>query len=87
MYRVIVIADNCTDSTADLAAAEGATVYVRHNEQERGKGYALNWALQRLLVEDGGWTRAVVVFDADTIADPLFLRHMDARLRGGSLAL
>lgn len=87
LYRVIVIADNCTDRTAEIAAAGGATVYSRHNEEQRGKGYALDWAMRRLLAEDGSWTSALLVFDADTIADPLFLQHMDARLRRGSLAL
>src|SRR3954453_3388010 len=85
--RVIVIADNCTDATAVLAAQAGATVYERTNPDERGKGYALNWAMHKLLVEDEGWTGAVIVFDADTQADASFLRYMDAKLKAGSLAL
>lgn len=62
-------------------------MYERRDTEKQGKGYALEWALQRLLANDGGWTDAIVVFDADTIADPRFLRQMDARLRKGSLAL
>ena len=85
--RVIVIADNCTDDTADLARAAGVTAYERSDADRRGKGYALEWALARLLAEDGGWTDAVLVFDADTLADAAFLRQMDARLQAGSLAL
>jgi cellulose synthase/poly-beta-1,6-N-acetylglucosamine synthase-like glycosyltransferase len=85
--RVLVIADNCTDDTADLVRAAGAGVYERTDAEQRGKGYALEWALGRLLAEDAGWTDAVVVFDADTLADPAFLRQMDARLQAGSLAL
>ena len=40
-----VIADNCTDDTAALAAEAGAIVVVRHNDQERGKAWALDWFL------------------------------------------
>jgi 1,2-diacylglycerol 3-beta-glucosyltransferase len=85
--RLIVVADNCTDNTAQLAASKGVIVYQRHDDRKQGKGYALEWALQRLLSNDGGWTDAVVIFDADTVADPQFLRQIEARLRNGSLAL
>ena len=87
MRRVIVIADNCTDDTAKIAASHGATVYERHDDHNRSKGYALEWALRRLLSGDGGWTDAIVVFDADTIANPQFLRQMESRLTRGSVAL
>ena len=87
LKRVVVIADNCTDETANIAAAKGASVYVRNNDSKRGKGYALDWAMHRLLAEDKGWTDAVIVFDADTQANPNFLRYMDARVQAGSLAL
>ena len=41
MYDTFVVADNCTDNTAQVAAEAGATVWRRFNDQERGKGYAL----------------------------------------------
>ncbi|HST04783.1 MAG TPA: glycosyltransferase family 2 protein [Chloroflexia bacterium] len=87
LRRVLVIADNCTDDTAEKARAMGADVYERSDSTKRGKGFALDWAIARLLQEDQGWTDAVVVFDADTRADPDFLSHMDVRLRSGSMAL
>ncbi len=87
LRRVIVIADNCTDNTAHIAASKGATVYTRQDAHRRGKGYALDWALKRLLREDGGWTEAVVIFDADTLADRHFLTYMDARIQKGGVAL
>lgn len=86
MRRVIVVADNCTDDTARIAATS-ATVYKRLDTHHRGKGYALEWGLRRLFANDGGWTDAVVIFDADTVVDSQFLRQMEARLRSGSLAL
>src|SRR5262245_47223717 len=52
MRRVIVIADNCADETANIAASKGAIVYARSDMSQRGKGYALDWAMHRLLKED-----------------------------------
>src|SRR6059058_3944385 len=48
-YSVYVVADNCTDTTAGLARATGwVQVYERFDTVKRGKGYALNWLLQKL---------------------------------------
>src|ERR1700746_195738 len=41
LFSVIVVADNCNDATAQRAEAAGARVLVRHDEEQRGKGYAL----------------------------------------------
>jgi 1,2-diacylglycerol 3-beta-glucosyltransferase len=64
---VIVIADNCTDDTARVAAAAGATVWERHDLTARGKGQALSWALDRLRALPR-MPEAVLVVDADCIA-------------------
>ena len=48
LYRILVIADNCTDETADIAHQKGVLVWERNNPEERGKGYALQWAIDRL---------------------------------------
>ena len=66
---VIVIADNCTDDTARVAAGAGATVWQRDDPTARGKGPALAWALDRLRRELPD-TEAVIVVDADCIATP-----------------
>lgn len=77
--QIVVVADNCTDSTAALARTYGVSVLERTNAQERGKGYALNHAVQHLLaqpvVADG-----FVILDADTQAAPDFLQHISARI-------
>src|SRR4051794_23950040 len=39
LFRVIVIADNCTDDTAARAADAGALVRERNDAGRRGKGY------------------------------------------------
>ena len=41
LLHIFVLADNCTDNTADIARSAGATVYERFNNVQVGKGYAL----------------------------------------------
>src|SRR6516162_9620042 len=43
LYRVIVIADNCTDRTAAVARAAGAETIERTDAQRRSKGHALEY--------------------------------------------
>src|SRR5208283_3126599 len=38
--ETIVVADNCSDATADLARGSGARVLVRSDSVRRGKGFA-----------------------------------------------
>jgi 1,2-diacylglycerol 3-beta-glucosyltransferase len=83
--RVVVVADNCTDNTATLARTAGAEVLERHNLDQRGKGYALEFAFQSLIAE--GNTDAVVVVDADTVVSRNLLTSCAARLRAGELAV
>lgn len=86
-YTVCVVADNCTDKTAEIARATGwARVYERFDESKRGKGYALNWALEQLETEQLIYD-ACVVLDADSIVDPAFLRAMERELARGAQAL
>ena len=62
--EVIVIADNCSDETAAVAAATGVTVWEREDPTAPGKGPALAWALERLWHERTD-TEVVIVVDAD----------------------
>jgi cellulose synthase/poly-beta-1,6-N-acetylglucosamine synthase-like glycosyltransferase len=82
-YDVYVIADNCTDRTAEVARDAGAQVEERFDQSARGKGYALRWLLA-LLRERGTRYDAYVVIDADTVVQPDLLRRLDARFEAGS---
>ena len=84
-FRVLVIADNCTDSTAVLARAAGAEVLERHDTERRGKGYALAFAFQASQAH--GWAYAVVVVDADTEVSPNLLEAFAARIENGAAAI
>jgi cellulose synthase/poly-beta-1,6-N-acetylglucosamine synthase-like glycosyltransferase len=46
--RLIVVADNCTDDTAAVAAASGAEVIVRNDPDRIGKGFAMGWGVTHL---------------------------------------
>jgi cellulose synthase/poly-beta-1,6-N-acetylglucosamine synthase-like glycosyltransferase len=65
-----------------------AHVYERRNNREVGKGHALNWLYKQMRAEGAAdHYTAVIVFDADSIVDPQFLRVMDARLQAGEKAI
>lgn len=72
LFDIVVIADNCTDSTQEIARRNGAAVWERRDEEKRGKGYALDWGIARLMKQKSP-PDAVVVVDADTWVDPRFL--------------
>ena len=84
-FRVLVIADNCTDSTAVLARAAGAEVLERHDTERRGKGYALAFAFQASQAH--GWAYAVVVVDADTEVSPNLLEAFATRIENGAAVI
>lgn len=72
-----VIADNCDDDTAERAESAGARVLVRRNDQERGKGHALEYAFARLTSMGYAW---LMVIDADSTLEPGFLPAMRAAM-------
>ncbi|HHW42360.1 glycosyltransferase [Desulfofundulus thermobenzoicus] len=82
LYEVFVIADNCTDHTAAIAAKEGATVIKRFNDREKGKGYALEYGFQQIFRLKRNFD-AIVVLDADNLISPNFLNIMNHRLARG----
>ncbi len=77
--QIVVVADNCTDGTAALARSQGAAVLERTHQTERGKGYALNFAISHLLAQPLV-ANAFVILDADTQAAPDFLACMSAQI-------
>jgi cellulose synthase/poly-beta-1,6-N-acetylglucosamine synthase-like glycosyltransferase len=84
-FRILVCADNCVDATAEAARAAGAQVIERHNLEQRGKGYALDFAFQASRA--AGLADAVVVVDADTEVSANLLEAIAARLERGAQAV
>jgi cellulose synthase/poly-beta-1,6-N-acetylglucosamine synthase-like glycosyltransferase len=64
--RLVVVADNCSDRTGDVARSEGAQVLTRKSLELRGKGYALDHGV-RHLEQDA--PDVVIIIDADCIVE------------------
>jgi len=84
-YRILVIADNCTDATADHARAAGAEALERKEPERRGKGYALEFGFRSS--RERGWAQAVVVVDADAEVSTNLLEAFAARIERGAMAV
>jgi len=84
-FRILVVADNCTDATAAVAAAAGATVLERSDAAHRGKGYALLHAFGRSAAD--AWSDALVIIDADALVSPNLLEAFAIRIERGAQAL
>ena len=85
LYRIVVVADNCTDATAAISRQAGAIVLERQDLTRRGKGYALahafDWSRSAAVAE------AVVVVDADSIVSANLLESFAARIEADAWAL
>ena len=75
--HVFLIADNCSDRTAEIAREHGAVVYERENKELVGKGYALQALLQNLKKDYAEGFDGYFVFDADNLLKPDFIEQMN----------
>lgn len=84
LIDIYVVADNCTDNTAKVAAENGATVFCRFNKTYIGKGYALKFLLDnidknfKLSTYD-----AFMIFDADNLLDENYVSEMNKMVSQG----
>jgi len=78
----LVIADNCSDATALIVKRAGVSVIERMDAERRGKGYALEYAIDFLQKRERK-PDAVVVIDADTKVDRHLLTVFALHLREG----
>ena len=84
-YDIIVIADNCTDKTKEVAESYGVKIFERHEEDpaKKTKGDALRLLLNTLLSDPKMDYDAFCVFDADNIVDSNFITAMNKHLCQG----
>jgi len=73
--RLLVVADNCTDQTAEIAKSAGAEVISRVDTDRRGKGFALEFGMCHLA---GNPPDVVIFIDADCTPEPGGLRILAA---------
>ena len=83
LITVFVMADNCTDNTAEIARREGAVVYTRFNQEKVGKGYALEQLLINIEEDYPQTFDGFFVFDADNVLDRLFVEAMNRTFYDG----
>ncbi|MGD9697156.1 MAG: glycosyltransferase family 2 protein [Thermoleophilia bacterium] len=82
--RVLVVADHCSDRTAEVARAAGARVLER-DSGPRGKPAALRDGLAALAAD--GAPEAVMFLDADCACSPGLAGRVAARLGDGATAV
>lgn len=83
LLDIYVVADHCTDNTAEVARQAGSICFERNDGERGGKGEALAWLFQCIFktgIKYGG----MVVFDADTYVDPNFFKMMTPHLEAGT---
>ena len=74
--RAIVIADNCHDNTAELARSTGVEVLEREHKTNRGKGYALDYAMQQIKNDP---PEVLVILDGDCLIQPKTIENITCK--------
>jgi len=83
LYDIMIIADNCSDRTAEIAREhEGAMVFERFVSDKKGKGYALEWMFDKIFNMETKYD-GICIFDADNLIDKDFLKEMNYKLKSG----
>lgn len=84
LLTVFVVADNCTDQTAEMARKNGAIVYEHVNDAERTKGFALRYLFQRI-EEDYGIEsfEGYFIFDSDNLLNRDYISRMNDSFDAG----
>ena len=78
LLDIYVVADNCTDNTAQIAEDHRAIVYERFDRRLVGKGYALNYLFEKIYARSGLEAYdGYFVFDADNVLDENYVREMN----------
>ena len=80
-----VVADNCTDSTAEKARAAGATCWERNDLVRKGKSWAMDYAFARIMAEYPGEYEGFFIMDADNIMAPDYVDIMNDAFDAGYL--
>lgn len=78
LIDIFVVADNCTDNTAEIARREGAFVYERNNREKVGKGYALDFVFGKIRDEHHDRNiEAFIIFDADNLVTKRYVGEIN----------
>ena len=84
LVDIFVVADNCTDKTAEIARQKGAVCYERFDNEHCTKGYALQFLFQN--IERDYKTdsyEGFFVFDADNLLKRDYITRMNEAFDSG----
>lgn len=85
---IYVVADNCTDNTAEIARQHGAAVFERQNKEHIGKGYAMQFLFGKVIAEKSkDYYDGYFIFDADNLLDSRFIEEMNNAFSCGNKVL
>jgi cellulose synthase/poly-beta-1,6-N-acetylglucosamine synthase-like glycosyltransferase len=80
-----VVADACTDNTAEEARKAGAITWERNDLVRKGKSWVMDYGFNRILNEYGDKYEAFFVMDADNIIAPNYVQVMNQAFDAGYL--
>lgn len=80
-----VVADACTDQTAERAREAGAIVYERNDLARKGKSWVMDYGFDRILNEYGDVHEGFFVMDADNVLSPNYTEIMNDAFDAGYL--
>lgn len=84
LVTTFVVADNCTDNTAEIARNHGAVCYERFDNEHRTKGYALEYLLDRIEEDYGRMSfEGYFIFDADNLLNTDYISRMNDAFDSG----
>lgn len=83
LIDIFVMADNCSDNTADIASSHGAHVYSRFHTEKVGKGYALEALMNHIREDYPEGFDGYFVFDADNILEHDYIEQMNRKFSDG----
>lgn len=84
LVDIFVVADNCTDNTAEIARSLGATCYERFDSEHRTKGFALQFLVENIKRDYGiDAYEAYIIFDADNLLKADYISKMNDAFDAG----
>lgn len=84
LITIFVVADNCTDNTAQIARECGAICYERQNPNERTKGFALKFLFEQIEKDYGIQSfEGYFIFDADNLLKKDYVSRMNDAFDSG----
>lgn len=84
-YDIFLVADNCTDNTAEIARSLGVNVYEHFDDDPKHHvaGYGLQYLFEQIMREYPDEYEAFIKFDADNLMEPNYISKMNDAFHAG----